>query len=226
MKKWREAFLLTPLFGLVLLHAPAFASPAGPSSPPLGVVVAADNPHTGVDKIYAGATVYDGDRLATVEDGAMRLRLGNGQLLLHQGTAVTVHALPNGFSADLNNGTVSASSPEGQIFQVLVDGITIRPATSQPTSAQVQLVSPTEAILTSTRGTLLVSMGDVSKTVSAGNSYKLEIDDTEEASAGPQQGPVPAGKNRHVLTILIIGAVAAGTAIAIWRSVLSPSSPQ
>lgn len=226
MKKWREAFFLTLLFGLVLLHAPAFASPAGPSSPPLGVVVAADNPHTGVDKIYAGSTVYDGDRLATIEDGAMRLRLANGQLLLHQGTAVTVHALPNGFSADLNNGTVSASSPEGQIFQVLVNGITIRPATSQPTSAQVQLVSPTEAILTSTRGTLLVSMGDVSKTVSAGNSYKLEIDDTEEASAGPQQGPIPAGKNRHILTILIIGAVAAGTAIAIWRSVLSPTTPQ
>jgi hypothetical protein len=226
MKKWREAFFLFPLFGVVLLHAPAFAFPAGPSSPPLGVVVSAENPHTGVDRIYAGATVYDGDRLTTVEDGAMRLRLGTGLLLLRQGTAVTVHALPNGFSADLDNGTVSASSPEGKIFQVLVDGITIRPATSQPTSAQVQLVSPTEAILTSARGDLLVSMGDVSKTVSAGNTYKLQIDDEEEASAGPQQGPIPAGKNRHILEIIIIAGVAIGTGIAIWRSVMSPNSPQ
>jgi hypothetical protein len=220
----RYGSFLTPILGAMFLLPHILAVPAGASSAPLGVIVASENPRAGVDTVYSGATVYDGDRLATQEAGAMRLRLGAGGLLLRQNTSVVVHALPNGFSAGLESGIVSASSPEGQTFQLLVDGITIRPAGSQPTSAQVSLVSPTEAILTSVRGDLLVSLDDTVQTVKAGNSYRLEID-PEEAGAGAQQGPVAAGRNRHVLLIIVIAAIAAGTAIAIWRSVVSPSAP-
>ena len=86
-----------------------------------------------------------------------------------------MHALPNGFSANLNNGSVVISSAEGQTFELLADGATIRPANSQPTSGQITMVSPTELILTSNRGTLQVSMGDEVKTVDAGSSYRLEV---------------------------------------------------
>ena len=225
----RERFKVVTLLLLCvgLLAAYGMASPpAGPPSAPLGVVESADNPHAGVDRMYAGATIYDGDHLATQDESTMRLRLASGRLLLLKDSAVTVHSIPNGFSADLDNGTVSASSPEGQTFQLLVNGITIRPATSQATSLQIAKVSPTEATLISTRGNLLVSLEGEVKTVSAGNSYRLEVE-TEEAAGNPQgRPPIAAGRNRHVLGIVIIGAIAGVTAYAIWRAVESPSSPQ
>lgn len=203
------------------------ASPASNSAPsaPLGIVIEASNSRTGVDTTYQGATVYDGDRLATQDDGTMRLRLEAGQMFLHKLTSVKVHAFPGGFSADLDNGMVSVSSPEGHTFQVLVNGVTIRPASAHATSAQIAMMTPTEAILTPTRGDLLVSLDDEVKTVSAGNSYRLVLDSGEDASGSGPQAPVAAGRHRPVLLILIIGAVATGTGIAIWRAVVSPDAP-
>ena len=222
MRKFCYAFLL-PILGTVLLGAPVVAAPAGAPAAPLGMVVEASNSHAGTDTTYAGATVYDGDQFETREDGTMRLRLGTGQLILHKSTGVKVNSLPKGFSADLYDGAVSASSAEGQTFQLLVDGVTVRPATAHATYAQISRVSPTEAILTSTRGDLQITLDDEVKTVSAGSSYKLEISDDE--SSDKNQGPRPAGRNRHVFAIILIGALAGVTSYMIYRATVSPMAP-
>ncbi len=215
---------LVPILAVALLVTPAIAAPAGTPAAPLGMIVDASNAHAGADLTNAGATVYDGDHLATRDDATMRLRLGTGQLYLHNATAVDVHALPNGFSADVDAGTISASSPEGQTFQLQVDGVIVRPATPHATSAQIVRISPTEAILSSTRGDLLVTLEDEVKTVSAGSSYKLEIS-TEDESSGKNQGPTPAGRNRHVFALLLIAGASAATGYLIYRAVISPTAP-
>lgn len=222
MRKFCFACLL-PILGVALLGAPAIAAPAGTPAAPLGMIVDASNAHAGADLTYAGSTVYDGDHLATRDDGTMRLRLGTGQLYLHNGTAVDVHALPNGFSADVDAGTISASSAEGQTFQLQVDGVIVRPATSHATSAQIVRVSPTEAILSTTRGDLLVTLDDEVKTVSAGSSYKLEISSDE--SSDKTQGPIPAGRKKPKLVLILITAAAATTGYLIYRAVISPTAP-
>ena len=153
MHKIWGAFLIASL-GVMLLQAPVLAAPPGSLSAPLGTVLAADNAHAGVDATYSGSTIYDGDRLVTQDIGTMRVRLGTGQMFLHQNTSALVHSIPNGFSADLDAGIVSISSAEGQTFQLLADGATIRPASTHPTSAQIAKISPTEVILTPTRGAL------------------------------------------------------------------------
>ena len=211
----------------MLLSAPVVAAPTGAPAAPLGTVLAADNAHAGVNTVYAGATVYDGDRFATQDDGTMRLRLGTGQLVLHEGTSIKAHAFPNGFSADLDNGTVSASSLEGQTFQLLVNGITIRPAGSHPTAAQIARVSSTEAILISTRGDLQVTLDDEVKTVSAGASYKLEVESPDNSSSSDQKqkGPIAPGRNRHGLLIIVIAAAAIGAGFGMFRALQSPMAP-
>jgi hypothetical protein len=204
------------------LESPVMAAPPGTPSAPLGTVLAADNVHAGVDAIYSGATIYDGDRLVTQDIGTMRVRLGTGQMFLHQNTSTQVHAIPNGFSADLDVGTVSVSSSEGQTFQLLADGATIRPATSNPTTAQIAKISPTELILTTTRGALQITMGDEVKTVEAGGSYKMEVE--SEDPGQKRQVPVAAARNHFI--IIAIAALGVATGLIIWRALVSPSSPQ
>jgi hypothetical protein len=220
--------LLTVVFvatlSALLMGAPALAAPASSPSAPLGVVLSAENAHVGAGVTTSGATIYDGDRLETPEGATLRVKLGSGQLVLRQLTATDVHALPNGFSANLNNGSVVVSSAEGQTFQVLADGATIRPANSQPTSGQITMLSPTELVLTSNRGTLQVSMGDEVKTVDAGSSYRLEVQPAEDPGPSPNpQAPHPTARNRFLW--IAIPVVAAATGIVIWRALVSPSNP-
>jgi hypothetical protein len=215
------AFLIASL-GVMLLQAPVLAAPPGSLSAPLGTVLAADNAHAGVDATYSGSTIYDGDRLVTQDIGTMRVRLGTGQMFLHQNTSTLVHSIPNGFSADLDAGIVSISSAEGQTFQLLADGATIRPASTHPTSAQIAKISPTEVILTPTRGALQITMGDEVRTVEAGGSYKMEV---ESEAADPQARPPVAAARNHFI-IIAIAALGIATGLVIWRALVSPSSPQ
>lgn len=215
--------VLIATLSLVLIEAPVMAAPASSPAAPLGVVVAAENTNSGAGVTTSGATIYDGDHLQTPANSTLRIRMGSQQLILRQNTVADVHALPNGFSANLGAGTVLVSSSAGQTFQVIADGATIRPVNAQPTSGQVNVVSSTELILTSTRGTMEVVMGDEVKTVEAGNSYRLEVE-SEDSGPGPNpQAPHPTARN-HFLWIAI-PLVAAVTGVVIWRSLVSPSKP-
>ncbi len=217
------AATLIAALSFVLIEAPVMAAPASSPSAPLGVVVAAENANVGAGVTTSGATIYDGDRLQTPPSSTLRVRLGSGQMVLRPNTIADVHAFPNGFSANLDHGTVIVSSAAGQTFQVLADGATIRPANDQAASGQISMISPTQLILTSTRGTLQVTMGDEVKTLEAGNSYRLEVE-TEDPAPGPNpQSPHPTAHS-HFLWIAI-PAIGAGVGIVIWRALISPSVP-
>ncbi len=213
--------VLSAMLSTVLIGAPVMAAPAGTPAIPLGVILSAENANVAAGVTNSGATVYDGDRLSTPANASLRARLGSGQIILRQSTSADVHALPNGFVANLNSGTVVVSSPEGQTFQLIADGATIRPANAQPTSGQVSMVSPTELVLTATRGTLEVSMGDEVKTLEAGSSYRLEVE-ADDSSSNPQT-PRPTARNRFLW--IAIPALAAVTGVVIWRALVSPTAP-
>lgn len=215
--------VLTVALSLVMIEAPVMAAPASSPAAPLGVVVASENTNYGAGVTTSGATIYDGDRLQTAPNATLRVRLGADQLVLRQSTIADVHALANGFSANLGAGTVSVSSPEGQTFQVIADGATVRPANGQATSGQIAMISPTELVLTSTRGTLEVAMGDEVKTVEAGSSYRLEVTSEDSSSAANPQAPHPTARN-HFLWIAI-PVVAAVTGVVVWRALVSPTTP-
>jgi hypothetical protein len=216
--------VLMATLSLALIVAPVLAAPSSSPSAPLGVVVAAENANVGAGVTTSGATIYDGDRLQTPANSSLRVRFGTGQLVLRQNTAADVHAFPNGFSANLNSGTVVISSAEGQTFQLIADGATIRPVDSQATSGQISMISPTELVLTGTRGTMQVTMGDEVKTVEAGSSYRLEVETEDPGpSPNPQGAPHPTARNRFLW--IAIPAIAAVTGIVIWRALVSPTAP-
>jgi hypothetical protein len=220
VRKLFTAVLIASL-SLVLIEAPVMAAPSSSPSAPLGVVLAAENANVGAGVTTSGATIYDGDRLQTPANSTLRVRLGSGQMVLRQNTIAEVHAFPNGFSANLDNGTVVVSSAEGQTFELIADGATIRPASAQPASGQISMISPTELILTGTRGTLQVTMGDEVKTLEAGSSYRMEVE-SEDPGPNPQ-APHATARNRFLW--IVIPVVAAVTGVVIWRAVISPTNP-
>jgi len=219
--------VLIALVSAALIGAPVMAapSPARAPSAPLGVVVQADNAKVGTDITYGGATVYDGDRLQTPDGGNLRLRLGAEQMMLRQSSIALLHAIPNGFSANLGAGSVVISSAAGQTFELYADGATVSPASAEPVSGQITMVSPKELILTSTRGVLKVAMLEEVRTVEAGSSYRMEVE-TEAAEPAPvPPGPAPQTTkptaHNHFL-LIAIPAIAAVTGIVIWRALVSP----
>jgi hypothetical protein len=215
--------VLVALFAILFMQVPANGGPASSASAALGVVVSAENSNLGAGVTTSGATVYDGDHLQTPANSTLRVRLGSGQMVLRQSTTADVHAFPNGYSANLVNGTVVVSSPVGQTFQLIADGATVRPASSQATSGQISIISPTELVLTGIRGPMEVSMGDEVKTVEAGSSYRLEVE-PDEAEPGPAgQSPRPTGRNHFILILIPLIAAVAG--IIIWRALISPTAP-
>jgi hypothetical protein len=211
---------LAAFLSLAFVQAPVMASPGAGPSAPLGVVLIAEKAHVGVDLTYSGATIYDGDQLKTPENGTLRVRLGSGQMVLRNSSSTTVHSAPNGFSAELESGSIVVSSGEGQTFQVLADGATIRPLHGQPASAQITKISEKELVLTSTRGALEVSMGNEVRTVEPGTSYRM----VETADSSPQPQPHPAialpGAQNH-FDLIVITVVAAATGVAIYRALVS-----
>jgi hypothetical protein len=217
--------VLIATMSIMLIEAPVMAAPAGSPSVPLGVVMAAENSNVGASVPTSGATIYDGDRLQSPANSTLRVRLGSGQLVLRQNTTAVVHSLPNGFSANLGTGTVVVSSPAGQTFELIADGATIRPANAQAATGQISMISATELVLTGTRGTLEVTMGDEVKTVEAGSSYRLEVE-SEESGPGPAgQGQRPHATGRRRFLWIFLPAVGAVTGIVIWRALCSPDSP-
>jgi hypothetical protein len=213
-------FSLAVALSAMLVGIPVLAMPANPASAPLGSVMQAERAHLGADITSGGATIYDGDRLETQEDGTMRARLNGSQIYLRQSTITDVHSLSNGYSATLLHGTVIASSPEGQTFQLLANGATVRPLGTHAAVAQVTWVNPTELLLTSNLGAIQVAYEGDLKTIEAGNSFRMEIE-PPSSNPGPQGAPTHGGRNHAIYIWVTIAAVATG--IGVWRALVSPA---
>jgi len=212
--------VLVAVLSFTLLEMPATGVPANPASIPLGSVLQAERTRTGIDTTSVGATIYDGDRLETQEDGILRVRLGKSRMDLQQSTTVEVHGLASGYAASLFRGTVIASSPEGQTFELLVNGARIHPVGAQETVARVTWVNSHELLLASNRGAIQVLYkGDV-KTIEAGNSVGMEM---QPEVPGLPGSPAPPRQNGAKYFWIVAASV--GTAIVIWRALESPSSP-
>jgi hypothetical protein len=221
VRKLCVEFLLVA-FGISLMGSDVIAIPSNLRSPPIGFVLSAENANAGAYVKTSGQTIYDGDRLETQANSTLQAQLGSGQIFLRQNTTVDVHAFPKGFSANLDLGTLIVSSANGQTFQVLADGTTIRPKEGEATSAQISVLSSKNLLLTGIRGTLEVSMGDELKTIEAGSSYRLEVqlEDSDPEQHNSTRAP---GRNRFLL--IAITAISATTGIVIWRALVSPSNP-
>lgn len=220
MKAAHAWVIATALILFLVPVNPAVAA-TGPRVAPIGSILQATRDKGAVDTASEGTTVYDGDALRTADGSTLLVRLGGPQMFLAGNSGATVHSIANGFSANLSSGTVTANAGRGQTFQLLADGFTVQPLGDVPAIARMTLLNATQIELTSVKGALKVSMGEQTDTIEPGTSYRLEVETEAETSA--QNGPAPTGRNRFKIVAIIILGVATG--IAIWRALVSPSTP-
>jgi hypothetical protein len=213
---------LVAILSITMSGIPMASAAATPPSAPLGMVLQANRNNGDIDVSAQGETIYDGETLTTDGSKTLRVQLSGPQMFMRSNSIAEVHKLANGFSANLASGSVVVTTSEGQTFQMMADGATIQPVGTAPVTAQITMLTPKELQLTSTRGTLEVTMGNEVKTIEAGNSYRLEVEPADPADpADPQRGPAAGGSNHFALYLIV--AVSAATAVGVWRVLVSPS---
>jgi len=219
-----RSFISTCLAVLLIVGLIPLPAKASPVAAPLGVVLHADHAVVGDSKAINGATVFQGDRLATDLAGQLRVRFGTSQAHLFPGSSAVVSQSDGSFDAELTRGTLSLSSPNGEAFSLTANGAVVRPGASQATVAQLTRVSPFELLLSSRKGTLQVNFNGEVTTLAEGNTYRMLLD---PADAQAPQGSRPAGRSRRRAIFILMGAAGVATGIAISRAfaTVSPSTP-
>jgi hypothetical protein len=200
---------------------------------PLGVVVVASQARVGDSKAVSGSTVFQGDRLATDENGQLQVRFGGTQARFQPGSSAVVNQMEGGVNAALLSGSVNLASAAGDRFSLTANEALVRPAASQAVLAQVTRVSPSELLLSSSKGALEVTFDGEVTTIAAGSSYRMLLDPAAAEPRGPgQAGTRPAGRSKRRAIFIVVGAAAAATGIAIATltstsssSPVSPSAP-
>src|SRR5262249_39656579 len=121
---------------------------------------------------------------------------------------------------------------------VQVSQALIRPATDQPTVAQISLRSQREVEVRATRGSVLFSYEDESQVIPEGSSGRIILDPTDEeisaataspnipSKAFPGQQPPRKGRKRRLAFIIFWSAVSAAVLVPILHKALeSPDKP-
>src|SRR5258708_229011 len=152
---------------------------------PLGTVTHADHAYLGLAAASVGSTIYEGDRLSTVDGGAMRIS-GSGLILqLDTRSSVTLRrTAPAGtVQAELGLGTLIFSVAQGSVIPVLADEALLRPASVASTMAHIRVVSPKELRIYAQRGALDFSYHGESAVIAQGSAYRVLLDPSEKDSA-------------------------------------------
>jgi hypothetical protein len=221
--------LLAGLLCLVLLSTPLW----GASVPALGVVLLADQALLRSVGAAAGATIFDGDRLATDTKGLLRVRAGAAQLQLLSASAATLNQTATGVSATLTMGTLAAAAPNAGALEMHVSEALIRLHGDGVMQAQVTLVNPKELLVSAQRGALEITVGDQTEIIPEATSFRVFIDpplapsanaDAKPRSQGPRSGGArSAGRSRFILLALAVTAVV--TILGVDEALESPAHP-
>jgi hypothetical protein len=190
------------------------------------VVVAASQASVGDSKAVNGSTVFQGDRLATEENGQLQVRFAGTQARFLPGSLAVVNQMGRGVNAALLSGAVNLASAAGDTFSLTANQALVRPVASQAVLVQVTWVSPSELLLSSSKGALEVTFDGEVTTIAAGSSYRMLLDPAAPEPRGPQAtGAQAAGRSKRRAIFIAVGAAAAVTGIAIAAVGGSSSSP-
>jgi hypothetical protein len=193
----------------------------------LGVVVQATRAQLGTGAASPGTSVFDGDRLTTESEGALRIRAGSALLYLAAQSGVTLRQTPGGPQAILNTGTLIVSTSLAGAIHIAAEGAILRAAANAPTVAQVRLLGPKEIHVIARRGALEFTFNGESEIIPEGASYRVVLDPPENMPTG-QEPPVRTRKSGryHIgFFFIIFGGVGWLTEWAIHEALESPDRP-
>jgi hypothetical protein len=232
----RSLGILT-LFALAFAQAQpaAFAASKDKDKParPVGHVVQAASALVDRTTLNVGTTLYNGDTIYTDIEGSMHASVRSSLVAMPASSSVTLEECTDELHVLVNQGTVVfTASPADHMELIIAQGI-VRPADGQSASGQISIVSPREAIVSATHGSLVVDDDGNQQTIPEGKTYKITMggDPRDYAPAsgcagGDQNSKMVHPRSRNLLFDLIIAGAAAGAGYGIWQlDTVSPSKP-
>jgi hypothetical protein len=213
----RQAQLVSIVaLALALASIPALAG----STTSLGVVTGAEKADVARVTAVDGTSVYDGDIVSTQPTGAIRLRMGQSQLVLGGNSSVMLHKTGTGVYATLLRGMVRFSSVPGSPLEVRALGsLVIHAKGDTQVVGQLSLTAPTVFEVGSSKGDLAVSIDGTDHVVAESTAYRVSMDD---ANGGSNNSP---GKRGIFWIWFPIALVTAAIVIPLVLVFESPSTP-
>jgi hypothetical protein len=171
----------------------------------------------GLAAASVGSTIYEGDRLSTVDGGAMRISGSGLTLQLDTRSSVTLRrTAPAGtVQAELGLGTLIFSAAQGSAISVLADDALLRPVGIASTMAHIRVVSPKELRIYAQRGALDFSYHGESAVIPEGSAYRVLLDPSEKDSAEGSKSDHPGKKLAKIPMKFLLIAIGIAVAVAI-----------
>lgn len=201
---------------------------ASPGLDPMGTVTLASKAYFNAGEINAGTTVYDGDNLSTQEGGALQFR-GHGALIYLPGASgITLHRLEKGTQVKLRIGTVSFSTGQAILLEVLADGAKVHALRDSTTVGQVTVLGPEELLVQTRRGDLKFEYRSQFETIREGTSCRILLDSPDTPPPGPPRrwgDTRPPFVEPPLLKIIVIGGISWITEWGLHEVFESPDRP-
>ena len=163
------------------------------------------------------SAVFAGDRIQTPANGAVRLTTEGSTVMVGPSTTLVYE----GDAVRLGSGSTMVTTDKGMKTQVR--RLQIAPAAQARTSYRV-VRGGGQVMVAALLGSVKISDGSSSKTVAEGNTTSVP----DPAPAPPQGGATPGaaggGLSKTTLAV-ILGGVAAGTALLVYETTKTPLTP-
>lgn len=195
-----------------LLNLPAMAT----GDKALGMVAEAQHAHLDGVSAVSGATIYAGDAIDTENPGALRLRLGTGQLYFTGASAATLSEHSGVAAAKLVRGTASFSVPDSTRFELETPAGFLRGSGNNATRGQVTITSPNELIVWAVRGDLILDNDGELHTIAEGKTFRVVIEDEQDSQDQNAPPKNTRHRRRRLLFFLLFGGALVAVSAALW----------
>lgn len=212
---------------IVGILAVVMVSPAWGVGEPMGSVTSSIDATVRDMKLTPGSTVFVDDVISVEAHGGARIALKNGaQAEILGPGSVRLTMADDAIQMVVDRGQASFVTTGSNQISGLIADTTVRPAANVETSAILQSLSETHAIISAQKGALLLTMSD-GKVITVPEGEAADLTATIAATPDPQQGgAIPAGKSAPPISIrskkkaLIWVAVIVGAGVGVTAYLL------
>ena len=201
------------------------ASPLWGGAEPLGNITASNGAAVRGTKLTAGSSVFSGDAISVGENGAARIALASGaQAEVLSNSVIRLTKAGEKIQMAVDRGQASFHTSGSNVMEGLLEDASVRPVDAGETSAVIQVLSATHAVIAAEKGTLLVATASDGKTytVREGDAVDLSVAPAGQQSGGPAHAgkaapPFSSPKNKVIWIVAAVGGVTAITAYLLVR---------
>lgn len=188
---------------------------------PLGSVTESSKASVRDTKLTQGSTVFPGDVIQVDDRGDARVSLhGGSQAEILGNSSVQFAVSDNKIQMVVNRGQASFHTSGANELSAVVADATVRPADTSETSAVIQSLSETHAIVAAQKGALLLTTAHDGKVIRLSEGEAADLSASDDGNQNG--GAVPAGKSAPTFQMSkkavywTVGILGAGGAIAAY----------